>query len=132
MKTALAAAGAAALFALAGCSSSDTTAESPAATSPAATASPEASMIGPIMVEPSQTEVEATVGRFLNFNVGDDPGQWEISSDNEAVVTVEQGGERDGATFNPGGEAVGVGEATVTLTDTEGGDALVFTIKVTE
>jgi len=132
MKTALAAAGAAALFALAGCSSSDSTAESPAATTPAATASPEASMIGPIMVEPSQTEVEATVGRFLNFNVGDNPGQWEISSDNEAVVTVEQGGERDGATFNPGGEAVGVGEATVTLTDTEGGDALVYTVKVTE
>ncbi|MCB0899088.1 MAG: hypothetical protein H6526_07235 [Actinobacteria bacterium] len=131
MKTALAAAGAAALFALAGCSSSDTT-ESPAATSPAATASPEASMIGPIMVEPSQTEVDATVGRFLNFNVGDNPGQWQISSDNEAVVTVEQGGERDGATFNPGGEAVGVGEATVTLIDTEGGDALEFKIKVTE
>jgi len=131
MKTALAAAGAAALFALAGCSSSDTT-ESPAATSPSATASPEASMIGPIMVEPSQTEVDATVGRFLNFNVGDNPGQWQISSDNEAVVTVEQGGERDGATFNPGGEAVGVGEATVTLIDTEGGDALEFKIKVTE
>ncbi len=89
-------------------------------------------MIGPIMVEPSQTEVEVTVGRSLNFNVGDNPGQWEISSDNEAVVTVEQGGERDGATFNPGGEAVGVGEATVTLTDTEGGDALVYTVKVTE
>ena len=89
-------------------------------------------MIGPIMVDPSQTEVEATVGRFLNFDVGDNPGQWEISSDNEAVVTVEQGGERDGATFNPGGEAVGVGEATVTLTDTAGGDALVYTVKVTE
>lgn len=89
-------------------------------------------MIGPIMVEPSQTEVEATVGRFLNFNVGEDPGKWEITSDNVAVVTVEKGGERDGATFNPGGEAVGVGEATVTLTDTTGGDALEFQITVTE
>jgi hypothetical protein len=132
MKTALAAAGAAALFALAGCSSSDSTAQSPAPSSPAATASPEASMIGPIMVEPSQTEVEATVGRFLNFNVGEDPGKWEIASDNVAVVTVEKGGERDGATFNPGGEAVGVGEATVTLTDTAGGDALEYQITVTE
>ncbi len=89
-------------------------------------------MIGPIMVEPSQTEVEATVGRFLNFNVGEDPGKWEIASDNEAVVTVEKGGERDGATFNPGGEAVGVGEAMVTLTDTAGGDALEYQIAVTE
>ncbi len=132
MKTALAAVGAAALFALAGCSSSDSTAQSPAPTSPATTASPEASMIGPIMVEPSQTEVEATVGRFLNFNVTGDPGQWEIATDDEAVVTVEQGGERDGATFNPGGEAVGVGETTVTLTDTKGGDALVYTVTVTE
>ena len=87
-------------------------------------------MIGPIMVEPSQTEVEATVGRFLNFNVGDNPGQWEISSDNEAVVTVEQGGERDGATFNPGGEAVGVGEATVTLTDTEGNPVADYPVHV--
>mgnify|MGYP003586378841 CR=1 FL=1 len=89
-------------------------------------------MIGPIMVEPSQTEVEATVGRYLKFNVGGDPGAWEIATDNEAVVTVEQGGERDGATFNPGGQAVGVGEATVTLTDTAGGDALVVKVTVTE
>ena len=89
-------------------------------------------MIGPIMVEPSQTEVEATVGRFLNFNVGDNPGQWEISSDNEAVVTVEQGGERDGATFNPGGEAVGVGEATVTFFFNDTATTEIYTVKVTE
>ncbi|HPE14072.1 MAG TPA: hypothetical protein PL091_16400, partial [Actinomycetota bacterium] len=74
-----------ALLALAGCSSSDSgdSASSPAVetTSAAASPSPEASMIGPIIVEPSQTEVEATVGRDIVFNVGDDPGQWEISSD---------------------------------------------------
>lgn len=89
-------------------------------------------MIGPIMVEPSQTEVTATVGRVIVFDVGDDPGQWEISSSDESVVSVQPGGERDGAVFNPGGEALQVGEATVTLSDPEGMDALEFTITVTE
>ena len=73
-------------------------------------------MIGPIMVDPAQTEVRPTVGRYLAFNVGDDPGQWQITSSDESVVTVQAGGERDGAVFNPGGQAVGVGQATVTLT----------------
>ena len=89
-------------------------------------------MIGPIIVEPSQTGVEATVGRDIVFNVGDDPGQWEISSDNEAVGSVEAGGERDGATFNPGAKALSVGEATVTLADQKGMDALQVTVTVTE
>jgi hypothetical protein len=89
-------------------------------------------MIGPIVVEPSETAVEATVGRDIVFNVGDDPGQWEISSDNEAVVSVEAGGERDGATFNPGAKALSVGEATVTLADPTGMDALQVTVTVTE
>ena len=87
-------------------------------------------MIGPIIVEPSQTDVEATVGRYISFNV-EDPGRWQISSSDESVVSVEAGGERDGATFNPGGQALETGEATVTLTDSEGGDALEFTVTVT-
>lgn len=127
-------AGAAAVIALTGCSSSSsesTSSPSPAATS--AQASPAASMIGPIMVEPDQTEVEATVGRSLNFNVGANPGDWDISSDNPAVVAVTKGGEQDGAVFNPGGEALAVGTATVTLTDTKSDlDALVYTVTVTE
>jgi hypothetical protein len=85
------------------------------------------------MVEPDQTDVEATVGRFLNFNVGDNPGQWNIESDNPSVVAVTQGGEKDGAVFNPGAEALAVGTATVTLTDTESNlDAMVYTVTVTE
>jgi hypothetical protein len=134
MKTAILAVGAAAVVALTGCSSSSsesTSSPSPAATS--AEASPEASMIGPIMVDPDQTEVEATVGRFLNFNVGDNPGQWDIESDNPSVVSVTKGGEKDGAVFNPGGEALAVGTATVTLTDAESDlDAMVYTVTVTE
>lgn len=89
-------------------------------------------MIGPIIVEPSQTDVEATVGRAIVFNVGDDPGQWDISSDDEAVVSVVAGGDRDGATFNPGAQALRVGEATVTLSNPKGMDALQFTITVTQ
>lgn len=134
MKTAIVTVGAVAILALTGCSSSSS--ESTSTPSPAATSaepSAAASMIGPIMVEPDQTEVEATVGRSLNFNVGDNPGQWDISSDNPAVVAVTKGGEKDGATFNPGGEALSVGTATVTLTDTESNlDAMVYTITVTE
>ncbi len=89
-------------------------------------------MIGPIMVSSGQTEVEATVGRDIVFDVGDDPGKYEISTDNEAVVSVEAGGERDGAMFNPGAKALSVGEATVTLEDPAGMDALQFNITVTE
>jgi len=89
-------------------------------------------MIGPIMVTPDQTEVPASVGRDIVFDVGDDPGKYEISTDNEAVVSVEAGGERDGATFNPGAKALSVGEATVTLDDPAGMDALRFTITVSQ
>lgn len=125
MKTILTAA--VAVLALAGCSSSS--APEPATSSPPAPSS-EASLVGPIMVEPAQTEVSATVGRFLSFDVGDDPGKWQITTSDESVVTVQAGGERDGAVFNPGGEAVGVGEATVTLT--AGEDAQKIRITVTD
>ncbi len=87
-------------------------------------------MIGPIIVDPSQSEVAATVGRFLVFDVGGDPGRWEIASDDLAVVSVERGGQRDGAVFNPGGEALREGRATVTLFDEQSGDTLEFTITV--
>ncbi len=87
-------------------------------------------MIGPIIVGPDQTQVTATVGRFVVFNVGDNPGQWDIATDNADVVSVEKGGERDGATFNPGAQALSVGTATVTLT-ANNLDALEYTITVT-
>ncbi|MCU0277620.1 MAG: hypothetical protein MUF33_01450 [Candidatus Nanopelagicales bacterium] len=121
----------AAILVVAGCSSSDSTDASPAPESPSAS-SPSASMIGPIMVKPGQTDVEATVGRSIVFDVGDDPGRWNIGSSNEQIVAVTQGGERDGAVFNPGAEALTVGEATVTLVDTEGEDALEYRITVTQ
>lgn len=132
MRTAIA--GAVALLALAACSATSSEQAGtvpPASSVPAATTSPEASMIGPIVVEPSQTEVEATVGRSIVFDVGEDPGRWRISTDDPAVVSVEPGGRRGGATFNPGATALATGEAVVTLADSEGMDALEFRITVT-
>jgi hypothetical protein len=85
MKHALLVLPVAAVLVLGGCSSSDSTDASPAPESPAAS-SPSASMIGPIMVKPGQTDVEATVGRSIVFDVGDDPGRWNIGSSNEEIV----------------------------------------------
>lgn len=146
--------GLAALLALSGCSGSSspssssqapTTASSPAAASGASGASGPsgasgatgpsggAGVIGPIVVEPTQTDVVATVGRFLDFNVGPNPGDWKITSDNEAIVgELMQGGERDGATYNPGAKALAVGNATVTLENSAGLEALVYKVQVTE
>lgn len=139
MKTAIVIAGTAAVLALTGCSSSssDTTSSpSPAATSAAATtaaASPQASMIGPIVVEPDQTEVEATVGRFIDFQVGDSPQNWKIETDNAEVLKVTPGRKEGDTYFNPGAEALAVGTATVTLTDTKSDmDAMEYTVTVTE
>lgn len=90
-------------------------------------------MIGPIMVEPDQDTVEATVGRTIVFNVGDNPGDWDIETDNTEVLKVIKGGEKDGAVFNPGAEALAEGTATVTLTDTVSGlDAMEYTVTVTQ
>lgn len=131
-------AGAAALLALAGCSSDSSSSDasaSPAEQTTAATmeASPEASMIGPIMVTPDQTEVEATVGRTIVFDVGAKPGKWDIETDDPTILAVTKGGKKDGAVFNPGAEALAEGTATVTLTDTKSGlDALQYTVTVTQ
>lgn len=148
---------------LAGCSSSDSGSEASAAASEAvasasamasdvaseaasaaesamesvsaavSSAAADAGMVGPIVVEPSETEVAATVGRMLDFNVGPNPGDWTISSDNEAVVgDLTQGGEKDGAMFNPGAKALSPGTATVTLANEKGLEALVIKVTVTE
>lgn len=120
---------------LAGCSGSsqDGTAQGESPSAVVTQAATEDSLVGPIVVEPTQTDVQATVGRSLDFNVGPEPGNWKISSDNEAVVgELTQGGQRDGAMFNPGAKALSAGTATVTLENSEGLEALVFKIQVTQ
>jgi hypothetical protein len=87
--------------------------------------------VGPILVEPTQTDVNATVGRTLSFNVGPHPDAWKITSDNEAIVgELAQGGVTDGALTNPGGRALAVGAATITLENAEGLQPLIYKITV--
>lgn len=135
MKTALtfAAGGAVAVLALTGCSSSGNTPSDVASSVAADVTAGTTEIVGPIVVEPSQTEVQATVGRAIDFNVGSKPGKWDIASDNPTVVSVTKGGKQDGAVYNPGAQALAVGEATVTLTDTKAkDDAMVYKVTVTE
>lgn len=90
-------------------------------------------MIGPIMVPAGQTDVEATVGRTIVFEVGAKPGRWKIATDNAEVLKVTPGGKDGTAVFNPGAEALAAGTATVTLTDKKSSlDALVYNVTVTE
>lgn len=127
----IAAAGLAGALALGGCSSSSSSTSESA--SPTASPSGSAGMIGPIMVPAGQTDVEATVGRTIVFDVGSKPGRWKIETDNTEVLKVTPGGKEGDATFNPGAEALAVGTATVTLTDKKSSlDAMVYNVTVTE
>lgn len=87
-------------------------------------------MIGPVIVEPGQTTAEVAVGRVITFNV-DDVMAWMISSDNEAVLTVEAGKDDGSAQFLPGGTPVAPGTAEVTLTQMDTGEEWVVTVTVT-
>ena len=89
-----------------------------------------AQMIGPVMVEPGQTEVSATVGRTIVFNVAD-PEKELISTNNPEVLAVSPGGSDGSAVFNPGAEALAPGTATVTLTNTETGATQVVSVTIT-
>ena len=88
-------------------------------------------MIGPVIVEAGQTEVSVAVGRTIVFNVAD-PTQETIATDNDAVVTVTPGQDDGSAIFNPGGVALSVGTATVTLTNSVNGTEQVVVVTVTE
>ena len=121
-----------AVLALTGCSSSSDQRPSDVASSVGSDVQG-ANIPAPIVIEPSQTMVSATVGDALDFNVGAKPGKWDIESDDPTIVAVTKGGKNNGATFNPGGQALAPGTAKVTLTDTSGGsDAMVYTITVSQ
>ena len=86
-------------------------------------------VIGPVIVEPTQTSAEVTVGRTVVFNV-EDPGAWTMAADPVDLVELTPGGELDGATFNPGATALAAGSVTITLTNGTSGEVLTFEITI--
>ncbi len=124
MKTRILALAAAAVFAsvaLAGCSSSGG----------------DGDVIAPVVMSTDDLQgasVELLVGQALDITTGDlaeDSYSAEIAD--TSVVSFSQGGERDGATFNPGLMAEAVGETEVTLTNEQGGiQPVEFTVTVVE
>lgn len=124
MKTRILALAAAAVFAslaLAGCSSSGEDSE----------------VIAPVIMSAEELQgasVELRVGQGLDITTGDlaeDSYSAEIAD--SSIVSFSKGGERDGATFNPGLIGEAVGETEVTLTNEQGGiQPVEFTVTVTE
>lgn len=91
-----------------------------------------AGMIGPIIVEEGQTEVSAPVGRMIVFNAPD-PANTVISSSDETVIAVTAGYDDGSAIFNPGGEALAPGTATITIEPSDGsGETWTIEVTVTE
>jgi hypothetical protein len=88
-------------------------------------------VIGPVIVEPDQSEVTVAVGRTVVFNAVN-PQDTVATSDNTSVVSVTDGYDDGSAIFNPGAEALAAGTATVTLTDTTTGTDWVVQVTVTE
>ena len=88
-------------------------------------------MIGPVMVEPGDSQASVTVGRMVVFNVADPMAEM-IATDNPEVLSVTPGRDDGSAVFNPGAEALKPGTATVTLTNMDTGATQVVSVTVTE
>ena len=111
---------------LAGCSSSsssDSSAASPAASS----ADSAQQMLPPVIVEPGQTEATAKVGDFIDILVDQLAGTT-IDTSTPELLEISQGGEKDGAEFNPGAKALAPGEGVITVTKP---DATSYDLKIT-
>jgi hypothetical protein len=88
-----------------------------------------AQVIGPIILNASETSATVTVDRTVVFDVAE-PALWSISASPEGLVDVSVGGESGGAIFSPGATALAAGVATVTLTHEGSGEVLIFTITI--
>ena len=86
-------------------------------------------LVGPVILDATQTSAEVAVGRTVVFNVKD-PGTWTLAADPANLVELTVGGERDGATFNPGATALAVGNVSVTLKQSTSGETLTFTLTI--
>jgi hypothetical protein len=102
---------------LAGCSSSS----SETASSASAAASGSTEMLPPVIITEDQTSATCAVGNFLDIIVPEDKlAGTTVASSDEALITVTQAKEEDGALFNPGGECLAAGEAVITVTNPDG------------
>ena len=101
---------------LAGCSSSSDSTE--ASASAAATADGGTQMLPPVIITEDQTSATCAVGNFLDIVVAEDKlAGTTVDSSDEAVVTVTQAKQEGDALFNPGGECIAAGSATITVTN---------------
>lgn len=103
---------------LAGCSSSS----SETATSSAAAASEGSTeMLPPVIITEGQSSATCAVGNFLDIIVAEDNlAGTTVASSDEALISVTQAKEEDGALFNPGGECLAPGAAVITVTNPDG------------
>jgi hypothetical protein len=88
-----------------------------------------AQVIGPVILDSTQTSADVTVGRAIVFNV-ENPADWTLSADPAELVQLTPGGESGGATFNPGATALAAGSVTITLTNETSGEVLAFAISI--
>lgn len=103
---------------LAGCSSSSDTTEASAS---AAASEGSSEMLPPVIITEDQTSATCAVGNFLDIIVAEDKlAGTTVGSSDEAIVTVTQAKQEGDALFNPGGECVAPGAATVTVTNPDG------------
>ena len=115
MRTA-AAVGAAALMSigvLAGCSSSDS--------GDSADSGDSTQMLPPVIIAEGDTSASCAVGDFLDILVPEGKlAGTTVDSSDAGIVEVTQAKEEGGATFNPGGQCLAAGSATITVTSPDG------------
>lgn len=112
---------------LAGCSSSSSSDASAPASAAASAEANSTQMLPPVIVEPGQTEATAKVGDFIDIVVENLAGTT-IATSTPDLVEITQGGEKDGAEFNPGAKALAPGEAIITVTNP---DSTSYDLKIT-
>ena len=105
---------------LAGCSSSSDSAATESAAASSAAAGEGTEMLPPVIITEDQTSATCSVGNYLDIIVPEaELAGTTVSSSDEAVVSVTQAKQEGDALFNPGGQCLAAGEATITVTDTQ-------------
>jgi len=105
------------------------------AVSGCASATPDGETLPPVIVDINEidgTTVEVAEGNAIDLT-GDDETylDWTAEIDDPEVVAFVPGKDDGSAQFNPGLDAVGVGDSEVTLENSTSGDTVTFTVEVT-